>query len=671
MTTFPNGRTYALVENTCATNVELCELDTNQLRMTGIFPMLGAQRRWVSLGPDGSARATSWDTANWYLSTLQDFDASNSPVWNPESMIASAPNGSTNPVPRSGGFGNIRTVISTNNILISFDQSLNPGRHLGGVIVGSSKWLWQASPAVAFTDGSGTYEISNEVSYAGSIAEVVDRNVVYGYVGENFRGKQGQACQNMHFYDDGLFIGQFGESTVGRIPEEGALPGSAGNSDCLSLIKTTSGDYYLWVSDESNHGPQRWHFANARNIREQTGSGILGGTITLTSPICDFPTALTGTNGNGIGELTWRPVPGATSYNVHYSLVNGGPYTTWAGNTTNLDFVVGGLVNGRTYYFSVAAVVAGKGGTPSEQVEIRPFDTNQTVLCAGNLAEGGTALLTMEASTNAADMGQPGFIGEVQPTSLLNLRELSYYGFGDLMNQSVGTKGLVIYNWLGDGLHLDHILSPAKITPHFNWPFTDHLLRQFTIDGTPGVFDGSYADPVGTLEITVNDARYHYLTVVSPSHSADARQFLLQLISTNSLSAAYSVNEASGYSHIFQFLFRGNSTLWFDATGGSGAIVQTVFLDDAPVTYSAPTTNSMGNLPVLTSAVMLADGALQLSYSNSQLAPLTVVSATNLSLPLSDWCVVGSLSNIAPGVFQFTSQPMTNDLQRYFLIRSP
>src|SRR5262249_29676537 len=74
--------------------------------------------------------------------------------------------------------------------------------------------------------------------------------------------------------------------------------------------------------------------------------------------------------------------------------------------------------------------------------------------------------------------------------------------------------------------------------------------------------------------------------------------------------------------------------------------------------------------PKLTGVTMLPNGAFQFSFTN-QGASFTVLSATNVSLPLSNWTVVGAPSNVAPGVFQFTTSPATNDSQRFFRVRSP
>ena len=43
----------------------------------------------------------------------------------------------------------------------------------------------------------------------------------------------------------------------------------------------------------------------------------------------------------------------------------------------------------------------------------------------------------------------PVIIGAEQLTGVLNLRELDYYGYGNLENETVGTKGYIIYDWSG------------------------------------------------------------------------------------------------------------------------------------------------------------------------------------------------------------------------------
>ncbi len=467
--------------------------------------------------------------------------------------------------------------------------------HLGGITVGSTNWLWEASPAVAYMNGTGNYEISNGVNYAGNTLQAIDRNVTYGYHGEFFRS-EGEACQNMHFYDDGLFVGQFGEATPGHSAYEGALPGSAGNAYSPTFVKGTNGEYYYWVNDESSHGPQRWHFLNARNIRELTGSGTQGGWITLTNPVVNFPTAVTAKNGNQTGELTWHPVPGAASYNLRYSLYNGGPYSL-ACNTTNVDWVVGGLTNGQTYYFVVTAIQGGTEGTPSEQVAVYPFDTTQAVLGAGTMSEGGQFTPVINVSTAPPSAAQPTYIGAEHLTAVLNPRELDDYGYGNLANEILGTEGYVIFNPYGFSTSATNIADSSSLTLGGQWMQIGNLERQCRISNVLGSNYGYEAYPIGTVSVAVGDTNFHFLSVISPAWFNYSRSFFIHLTSTNNTSASYSINEPYGYSHVFQFLFRGNCTLSIDGSTGAYGNLQSLFLDTAAVTY-APANAALGQFSI-------------------------------------------------------------------------
>ena len=75
--------------------------------------------------------------------------------------------------------------------------------------------------------------------------------------------------------------------------------------------------------------------------------------------------------------------------------------------------------------------------------------------------------------------------------------------------------------------------------------------------------------------------------------------------------------------------------------------------------------------PTLTGVQMLANGVFQFAFTNTPGATFTVVSTTNLSLPLSNWTVVGNPVEAPPGMYQFTSQPTTNDSQIFYSVLSP
>ena len=59
-----------------------------------------------------------------------------------------------------------------------------------------------------------------------------------------------------------------------------------------------------------------------------------------------------------------------------------------------------------------------------------------------------------------------------------------------------------------------------------------------------------------------------------------------------------------------------------------------------------------------------------LSFSNTPDAAFSILTSTNLALPLSEWIVLGTPVQITPGQFQFIT-PATNSPQQFFDIRSP
>jgi len=601
--TLTNGRTYGLVFNGTnfsahhSPNMEVCELTTNGLRFTGLIPLNAATNRCTSFDLNGNVYAIVTGSPNIYEAPLMGFDAKNNPVWGPSALIATAPAGNRDPVPRWGAFGYQDIAISSNNILVQLDASLNNGMHLGGIKLGTTNWLWEASPA-GNLNGAGNYEITNGVTYGGDVAQAVDRNIVYGYHGEFFRA-QGPASQHMHYYDDGLFVGEFGEASSWHSSYEQPVQALAGNGFCPALVRL-NGEYYLWHNDENGHGPLRWHLVNVRNIREQVGAGSLGGLMVLTNQGYDFPVAVTGKVGNGSVQLSWRPVPRASSYNIHYSQMNGGPYNYLSGNTTGTNFLATGLNNGQTYYFVVSAVFAGAEGIASEQVPALPFDTTQNVLCCGAECEGAQIDLVVDVNSNNPALGLPGYVGAMYTSGELNMRERDYYGFGQMANETLGTRGYAVFNWAGAGSNLVNVLSSFSVKPASGWKNVSYLKRYYTVDGTMGaafdangtqngVANGLVGNPIGTINISVTDTNFHYLTVLSPAYFNMARDFKIGITAANGVSVSYPVNENPGYSHVFQFLFRGNISLWADGTLGnslpvnSGAIIQSLFLDDAPV----------------------------------------------------------------------------------------
>jgi hypothetical protein len=75
--------------------------------------------------------------------------------------------------------------------------------------------------------------------------------------------------------------------------------------------------------------------------------------------------------------------------------------------------------------------------------------------------------------------------------------------------------------------------------------------------------------------------------------------------------------------------------------------------------------------PICLAAFPAANGAIRMSLTNVPGASLTLLAATNMSLPLSDWVVLGSVPEIAPGQFQFVDPAPASLPTRFYRLRCP
>lgn len=84
-------------------------------------------------------------------------------------------------------------------------------------------------------------------------------------------------------------------------------------------------------------------------------------------------------------------------------------------------------------------------------------------------------------------------------------------------------------------------------------------------------------------------------------------------------------------------------------------------------------TISSTNPPVLTSLLRLGDGRFQFAFSNLSGASFSVLASTNVALPLNQWSNLGAALESPPtsGQFQFTDSQATNNVRRFYRVRSP
>jgi hypothetical protein len=77
------------------------------------------------------------------------------------------------------------------------------------------------------------------------------------------------------------------------------------------------------------------------------------------------------------------------------------------------------------------------------------------------------------------------------------------------------------------------------------------------------------------------------------------------------------------------------------------------------------------DLPVITSAAKLPDGTFQLVYTNLPYGTNTVLTSTDMTVPLTNWTALGSGAEVSPGQFRFIDSQATNFPQRFYRISSP
>lgn len=588
VTTLSNGRTYGAVDEEGVQGSRIVELTIVGTRLTNILlkPTAGEPRAFEMLTSSGDVRrGTLFDGSSelppnsqalFEERRLTGFDRDNNPTWGEYRTLASAPVTEKDPATRCCSLGDFRMPSTSSDVLISFDQTKNNGWHLGGVRKGGTDWLWKASPSVISSvplDGLGSFVVGDGVHYPGNSVYASGKNVVFGYHGEFWNDTQ--ACQFMHFYDNGLFVGQFGETGMGHETFEGPVPGRAGNS-AFSALAEVGGKVYLWTNDESQNGPQRWLLDGTQTIRETSAVGTLGHSEPLIIPVAPnpFPTGVTAKAGDGRVSLTWNPVLGARSYNVRMATSRGGAATLIAGEVLSAGKTIDQLTNGQTYYFSVSAVTETGESVYSNPATATPASLTATVQTAGRYDQPGSEPHILDVTPANVFVRKP---------ALLKLNPL----LGDLTLRNVGSSGYRIFNW--NPVYLaDTATLPFgdTIEPKSGWRVDTYLGYRFRVGGVIGSNYGLLVrdkeEKKGIIEVTPHDGAIYYLTVVMSPQFRDATDYKIRLAPKDqpSLAVGYDTKEKIGIFHIYQFRFRGPVDLTVECpTGTTG--VQALFLDSA------------------------------------------------------------------------------------------
>jgi len=457
-------------------------------------------------------------------------------------------------------------------------------------------------------------------------------------------------------FNGGLYTSTDGGGTwpQGSAPN-GVWRSIASSADGSQLAAVTSGGIYTSTGTVIPIAPATtYHY---RTVGLNTLGTSLGTDMTFTTSLAAPTVATLPASGisftNATLNGTVNPNGAAASAYFQYGLTTSyGSYTatnTLAATNVPLSLpnVISNLTPGATYHFQLVA--SNSLGTT--------FGADLTVTASAQPAVT-TSPATGITATNAT------LNGTVNPNWAATTAYFQYglttgYGSYSATNTLAATNvALSVSNLTGS-------LNPGT-TYHFRLVASNNvgtsLGNDLTFTSSPG------APTVTTLSATgVTSAHAALKGTVNPNGAAASAFFQYGLTTnygsysaTNALAAT---NVALSVSNLISS-FTPSTTYHFQLVAGNivganaGADMQFTTLPQA-VSFS------------ITGAVKVAGGAFQFGFTNLSGEGFTVLSTTNLALPLSNWTALGAPVESPAGHYQFTDTQATNKATRFYRVSSP
>ena len=229
---------------------------------------------------------------------------------------------------------------------------------------------------------------------------------------------------------------------------------------------------------------------------------------------------------------------------------------------------------------------------------------------------------------------------------------------------TIHSPGTVLVNLLDTNETI--VIDGSSQTPNINIPSTTAKLFVAQSQWRP-------LDPVVTSVTPEHDAG-------SVSRFSPVRLQFSQAMDTNTVQVAFNTTTVVGGIFVWNIA---RDLLTFNPTNPwPASSVVTVRLADTATAgantnrlYAAYESrfSTTATIPSITliNVTWLPSSAVQFGFNSTPGATFTVVSSTNIALPLSNWTVLSNALEISSGQFQFTSTPPINDSQHYYRVRWP
>lgn len=198
---------------------------------------------------DGDFYAAS-GTGSIMKQAYTGLDGSSNPTWATATIYLTFPLGIGSPYYACSNYANSKGIIFA-------ESRQNEGFHLGRVSGGQYLWQTSKSTTTSYTGdfpNDGTFDVGNNVNFAGKSLHVVDSLAVWNYVGEFWKNAQVNKWNMYH--QDGLMLMQLGKTTPeARIySNTNDAPREAAGNALESKMVKIGNDYYIIHCDESVHG---------------------------------------------------------------------------------------------------------------------------------------------------------------------------------------------------------------------------------------------------------------------------------------------------------------------------------------------------------------------------------------------------------------------------------
>jgi hypothetical protein len=103
-----------------------------------------------------------------------------------------------------------------------------------------------------------------------------------------------------------------------------------------------------------------------------------------------------------------------------------------------------------------------------------------------------------------------------------------------------------------------------------------------------------------------------------------------------------------------------------------GYALATVFVNSIPSSGTVLYISVLIPTPATLAGVRsLTNGTCQFYFTNTAGALFGVLAATNPALLLSNWTALGGVTEVFPGLFQFTDLPTASTPSRFYRLRAP